>query len=55
MLEENLRRALLLSRGSFGAFFTRPISGTLLTLIGVFIAWQLIAPLVKPRQVAVAG
>jgi TctA family transporter len=55
MLEENLRRALLLSRGSFGAFFTRPISGTLLTLIGIFIAWQLIAPLVKPRQVAVAG
>jgi TctA family transporter len=39
MLEENFRRALLLSRGSFGAFFTRPISGTLLSLIGVFIAW----------------
>jgi TctA family transporter len=50
MLEENLRRALLLSRGNFGLFFTRPISGTLLTLIGVFIVWQVIAPLFKPRN-----
>jgi TctA family transporter len=50
MLEENLRRALLLSRGNFGSFFTRPISGTLLTLIGVFIVWQVIAPLFKPRN-----
>jgi len=33
-----------------GSFFTRPISGTLLTLIGVFIAWQVIAPLFKPRN-----
>ena len=41
MLEENFRRALLISRGSFSTFFTRPISGTLLTLIGLFIAWQL--------------
>src|SRR5690349_88606 len=37
MLEENFRRALLLSRGSFGTFFTRPISGTLMGLIGLFI------------------
>lgn len=41
MLEENFRRALLLSRGSFGVFFTRPISGALLGLIGVFIVWQI--------------
>jgi putative tricarboxylic transport membrane protein len=41
MLEENFRRALLLSRGSFGAFFTRPISGSLLGLIAVFILWQI--------------
>ncbi|HTR59836.1 MAG TPA: tripartite tricarboxylate transporter permease [Casimicrobiaceae bacterium] len=41
MLEENFRRALLISRGSFAAFFTRPISGTLLSLIGIFIAWQM--------------
>ena len=53
MLEENFRRALLLSRGSFGAFFTRPISGTLLSLIGVFIAWQLIAFFWQLRSAAI--
>ena len=41
MLEENFKRALLLSRGNFTGFFTNPISGTLLGLIGVLIAWQL--------------
>lgn len=41
MLEENFRRAMLLSRGSFSTFFTRPISATLLTLIGVFCCWNL--------------
>lgn len=40
MLEENFRRALLLSRGSFSIFVTRPISGTLFALIGLFVAWQ---------------
>ncbi len=41
MLEENFRRAMLLSRGSFSVFVTRPISGTLIGLIAVFILWQL--------------
>jgi TctA family transporter len=50
MLEENFRRALLLSRGSFGAFFTRPISGMLLALIGVFVAWQVAAFFIKARR-----
>jgi TctA family transporter len=50
MLEENFRRALLLSRGNFGAFFTRPISGTLLVLIGVFIAWQVVAFFAQSRK-----
>jgi putative tricarboxylic transport membrane protein len=50
MLEENFRRALLLSRGSFTAFFTRPISGTLLALIGIFIVWQLAAFTFKARE-----
>src|SRR3954447_14856633 len=40
MLEENFRRALLLSRGSFGTFVTRPISGTLLGLVAIFIVWN---------------
>jgi putative tricarboxylic transport membrane protein len=43
MLEENFRRAMLLSRGSFGSFFERPISGTLLSLIGVFIVWNVLS------------
>jgi TctA family transporter len=43
MLEEYFRRAMLLSRGSFLTFVTRPISGGLLALIGVFVVWQLIA------------
>ena len=42
MLEEYFRRALLLSRGSFYTFVSRPISGSLLALIAVFISWQLI-------------
>jgi putative tricarboxylic transport membrane protein len=52
MLEENFRRALLLSRGNFTAFFTRPISGTLLGFIGVFIAWQMTAFFLQARKTA---
>jgi putative tricarboxylic transport membrane protein len=52
MLEENFRRALLLSRGSFAPFFTRPISGTLMGLVGLFIAWQLIAFFMQTRKAA---
>ena len=37
MLEENFRRSMLLSRGSFEVFVNRPISGTLLGLIAVFL------------------
>jgi putative tricarboxylic transport membrane protein len=47
MLEENFRRSMLLSRGSFSVFFTRPISATLLTVIGVLVIWQVIAFLSK--------
>ncbi len=50
MLEENFRRALLLSRGNFAAFFTRPISGTLLSLIGVFVVWQVTAFFLQARN-----
>jgi len=50
MLEENGRRALLLSRGSFTSFLTRPISGTLLGLIALFILWQLTAFLLRARE-----
>ena len=40
MLEENFRRSMLLSRGSFEVFINRPISGSLIGLIVLFIAWQ---------------
>ena len=52
MLEENFRRAMLLSRGSFGTFVSRPISGTLFALIAIFIVWQLVAFFMKSRKAA---
>src|ERR1700688_833425 len=52
MLEENFRRALLLSRGSFATFVTRPISGTLVALIGIFVVWQLTAFYLQTRKTA---
>jgi TctA family transporter len=53
MLEENFRRALLLSRGSFMGFVTRPISGTLLGLIAIFIIWQVSAFVLSARRAPV--
>ena len=50
MLEENFRRALLISRGSFNIFVTRPISGTLLAIIAAFVAWQIAAFVVQSRR-----
>src|SRR5262249_60394811 len=50
MLEENFRRALLLSRGSFSTFVTRPISGTLVALIGLFILWQIVSFFLQTRR-----
>ncbi|MCZ8092402.1 MAG: tripartite tricarboxylate transporter permease, partial [Acidovorax sp.] len=43
MLEENFRRTMLLSRGSFEVFISRPISGTLIGLIAVFVLWQVVS------------
>lgn len=42
MLEENFRRQMLLSRGHFSSFMTRPISGTLISLVALFIIWQVV-------------
>jgi TctA family transporter len=54
MLEENFRRAMLLSRGHFSAFLTRPISGSLLGLIAVFVAWQVASFVLKSRAARAA-
>jgi putative tricarboxylic transport membrane protein len=53
MLEENFRRALLMSRGNFTPFFTRPISGILLGFIGIFIVWQVAAFFMQARKTTV--
>src|SRR3569832_723149 len=57
MLEENFRRAMLLSRGSFEVFETRPISGKLIGVIALFIVWQVVAFMLARRkpQAAVAA
>ena len=52
MLEENFRRAMLLSRGSFSVFVNRPISGTLLAIIGALLLWQVVAFFRKWRKVS---
>jgi len=55
MLEENFRRALLLSRGSFSIFVTRPISATLLGLIAIIVGWQLLGFLGRAGKSAKRG
>src|ERR1700704_1346518 len=47
LMEENLRRAMLIARGDVTVFFTRPISGTLLT---VAIILLVVAALPKIRR-----
>jgi putative tricarboxylic transport membrane protein len=51
MLEEYFRRQLLISRGDFTSFFTRPISGSLLALIAVFLVWHMVAFVLKQRRI----
>jgi len=41
MMEENLRRALLLSRGSFTVFVERPISATLIAVTAMVLGWAI--------------
>jgi TctA family transporter len=52
LLEENLRRALIISRGDLSVFVTRPISAVLLSLavVGLVIA---ILPAVRRKRDAV--
>ncbi|HEX5738181.1 MAG TPA: tripartite tricarboxylate transporter permease, partial [Hydrogenophaga sp.] len=49
MMEENLRRALLLSRGDWTVFLTRPISAGLLGL-AVLLLVLVLAPSIKKRR-----
>jgi putative tricarboxylic transport membrane protein len=54
MMEEHLRRAMLMSKGNPSVFFTRPISlGFLIVTIAILIV--MIAPAVRRRRVEIAG
>jgi len=48
LMEENLRRALLISRGDFMVFLTRPICLGFMIVTALLIAWALYASYVRP-------
>jgi TctA family transporter len=52
MMEENLRRALLLSRGSWSVFVTRPISAGLLVAAALMVVIVLLPAVKSKRQEA---
>jgi putative tricarboxylic transport membrane protein len=49
LMEENLRRAMLIQRGDWTAFFTRPISGTLLVLALILLLISVL-PMIRKRR-----
>jgi TctA family transporter len=49
MMEENLRRALLLSRGDWSTFITRPLSAALL-VVCVLLLLVVLLPAVKKQR-----
>jgi len=52
MMEENLRRALLLSRGDWSAFVTRPLSAALLIAAALMIVVVMLPSISKKREEA---
>ncbi len=50
MVEENLRRALLLSRGDPTVFFTRPISLTFLVIGALMVLMVILPALRRPKE-----
>jgi len=52
MMEENLRRAMLLSRGDFSTFVTRPLSAGLLIAAALLIAIVALPAISRTREVA---
>lgn len=47
ILEENLRRSLIVSDGSYLVFLERPISATLLAIALLAVVWPVVAPLLR--------
>jgi TctA family transporter len=54
LMEENLRRALLLSRGDFMVFVERPISATFIAVTAALLLWALWS-VVRPTRAAAAA
>jgi TctA family transporter len=52
MLEENLRRALVLSRGDYTVFVTRPIS-LVMILMAVGLLVLMVVPAIRAKREAV--
>jgi putative tricarboxylic transport membrane protein len=52
MMEENLRRAMLLSRGDWSVFVTRPLSAGLLIAAAILLAVVMLPSIKKKREVA---
>jgi TctA family transporter len=50
MMEENLRRALLLSRGDWSAFVTRPLSAGLLGAAALMVVIVMLPSISKKRE-----
>ena len=55
LLEENLRRAMIISRGDPSVFVTRPISATLLGLALVIVVVALLPAVRRKREVVFSG
>ena len=53
MLEENMRRSLMLSRGDFGTFIERPISAVFLGLAALLLIWVIRGELTPKKATAV--
>jgi putative tricarboxylic transport membrane protein len=53
LMEENLRRAMLIARGDVSVFFTRPISGGLLGLAAILLVLAALPMIRKKREVLV--
>ncbi len=52
MMEENLRRALLLSRGDWSTFMTRPLSASLLIAAALMVVIVALPSIRRKREVA---
>ena len=55
LMEENLRRAMLISRGDPTVFFTRPISGTFMVITILLLVLMVMPSIRKKKQEAYAG